>query len=142
MNTIEFLTALLSIETIVLLYHLTDGRTRNPRRMSEMMEDIFTLKNGVKVLAYFYAEYEMTVLEAHPEKDLGGIPTMALDLVLRRKRNSKKLDKRKIGDEASLEAKKLEKKINPKQDVVGSIKIVVETIRRATQKDLEEHKRP
>ncbi|MFA5746885.1 MAG: hypothetical protein WC926_02285 [Candidatus Paceibacterota bacterium] len=136
MNTIEFLTALLSIETIVLLYHLTDGRTRNPRRMSEMMEGIFTLKNGMKkVFVSFYAEYEMTVLETHPEKSLGAIPGMALDHVLRRKKGYG-LNKGKIAKEASVMAKKIEKKINPRQDMVGEIKIVIETIRKATDKDL------
>jgi len=142
MNQTELLILLLLIETIVLLYHLTDGRTRNPRRMSDLMEGIFTLKSGVKILVQFYTEYEITILDAHPEKDLGGIPGMALDHVLRREKSSKRLNKEKIGKKVSRKAKKIEKKINPKQDVTGEIKIVIETIRRATAKDLEKYKRP
>jgi len=106
--------------------------------MSDMMKVFPTLKDGSRVRVYFYAYYEITELEKHPEKELTALPGIALKHILAKKNRLKGLDKEKIAKEASRMAKNIEKRKHPNQDLVGKIQIViVDDLRKPTIEELE-----
>jgi hypothetical protein len=107
--------------------------------MSDIKKKVFTLGNGTKVFVHYYAAYEKVVSETHPDEGIEAVPSIALGAVLEKKRKFKGLKKESIEKEASRMAKKIEKRMNPKQDKAGKIEIVIiEKLRRPTPGDIEE----